>query len=95
MLTVTKACSFARKRQIVFLGSFAKYRELRFVTVYSVGQSLTMKTVNKEFLKKFNSYDKHIRPNPEEPLEVTITLLVQFRNQISFFFQKKVRSIAI
>ena len=39
-----------------------------------------MKTINKEFLKKFNSYDKHIRPNPDKPLEVTITLLVQDRN---------------
>ena len=70
------------------MGSFAKYRELRFVTFYSVGESLTMKTVNKEFLKKFKSYDKHIRPNPEEPLEVTITLLVQFRNQIIYFLKE-------
>ena len=44
-----------------------------------------MKTINKEFLKKFESYDNHIRPNPEEPLEVTITLLVQSWNPIITF----------
>ena len=39
-----------------------------------------MKTINEEFLKQFETYDKHCRPNPEEPLEVAITLLVQSRN---------------
>ena len=44
-----------------------------------------MKTINKEFLKKFENYDNQIRPNPEEPLEVTITLLVQSWNPIIIF----------
>ena len=60
-------------------------RDLKQLTL---GQSVTMKTINKEFLKKFESYDNHIRPNPEEPLEVTITLLVQSWNQIIIFTKK-------
>ena len=50
-------------------------------------ENKVMKKINEEFLKKFKSYDNHIRPNPEEPLEVTITLLVQSWNPIITFIK--------